>query len=119
VLLYLEPDHKIKNVARLIAWFTLPSLEQIKRNLENPDSISFLWRKVDDIDHQLEFRMIMQNSQECVNMIVRNMKRTGLIINKIYEKKRKILESEVTQTAIKETDIQKLLEKVAIFEQEL
>jgi hypothetical protein len=26
-LLYLEPDHKIKNVTRLIAWFTLPSLE--------------------------------------------------------------------------------------------
>lgn len=27
ILLYLEPDHKIKNVTRLIAWFTLPSLE--------------------------------------------------------------------------------------------
>jgi hypothetical protein len=27
ILLQLEPDHKIKNVARLIAWFTLPSLE--------------------------------------------------------------------------------------------
>ena len=26
-LLYLEPDHKIKNVTRLIAWFTLPSLD--------------------------------------------------------------------------------------------
>jgi hypothetical protein len=47
------------------------------------------------------------------------MKRTGLLVNKIYEKKRKILESEVTQTAIKETDIQKLLDKVAIFEREL
>lgn len=27
LLLYLEPDHKIKNVARLVAWFTLPALE--------------------------------------------------------------------------------------------
>ena len=37
ILLYLEADHKIKNVARLIAWFTLPSLEQIKRNMDNTD----------------------------------------------------------------------------------
>jgi hypothetical protein len=27
IFLLLEPDHKIKNVARLIAWATLPSLE--------------------------------------------------------------------------------------------
>ena len=48
ILLYLEPDHKIKNVARLRAWFTLPSLEQVKRNMENLDSISFIWRKLED-----------------------------------------------------------------------
>lgn len=27
VFLMLEPNHKIKNVARLVAWATLPSLE--------------------------------------------------------------------------------------------
>jgi hypothetical protein len=27
LLLYLEVDNKIKNVARLIGWFTLPALE--------------------------------------------------------------------------------------------
>ena len=27
VFLQLEPDHKIKNVAKLVAWATLPSLE--------------------------------------------------------------------------------------------
>jgi hypothetical protein len=74
VLLYLEPDHKIKNVARLIAWFTLPALDQIKRNLDNPDSISFIWRKVDEYD-ALEFKMIMQNANECVNLIVKHLKK--------------------------------------------
>lgn len=97
VLLYLEPDHKIKNVARLVAWFTLPALEQIKRNLDNPDSISFIWRKVDDFD-ALEFKMIMQNANECVNLIVKHLKKQGLIVNKNYEKKRKILESEVNES---------------------
>ncbi len=97
VLLYLEPDHKIKNVARLVAWFTLPALEQIKRNLDNPDSISFIWRKVDDYD-ALEFKMLMQNSNECVNLIVKYLKRAGLSVNKNYEKKRKIMESEVNES---------------------
>ena len=61
ILLFLEPDQKVKNVARLVAWFTLPSLEQIKRNMENPRNISFIWRKIEDSagDHQLEFKMIM------------------------------------------------------------
>jgi hypothetical protein len=75
VLLYLEPDHNFKNVARLIAWFTLPSLEQIKRNLERPDSVSFIWRKTEDMDHQLEFKMIMSNANECINLIVKQLKR--------------------------------------------
>lgn len=96
ILLYLEPDHKVKNVARLIAWFTLPSLEQMKRNMENPNSLSFIWRKLEDADHQLEFKMVMQNSGDCISLITKNLKQQGLSVNKVYEKKRKILESEVT-----------------------
>lgn len=48
VFLKLEPDHKIKNVGKLVAWATLPALEQIKRNLDNPDSITFIWRKFEE-----------------------------------------------------------------------
>jgi len=43
-----------------------------------------------------DFKMLMQNSTDCLNMIVRNLKSQGLIVNKGYEKKRKIMESEVT-----------------------
>jgi hypothetical protein len=113
VLLYLEPDNKIKNVARLAAWFTLPALEQIKRNLDNPDSISFIWRRVDDSPEALEFKMIMQNANECVNLIVKHLKKQGLIVNKNYEKRRKILESEVSESAYKEYNINMLLDKIA------
>ena len=118
VLLYLEPDHKIKNVARLVAWFTLPALEQIKRNLDNPDSISFIWRKIDDLD-SLEFKMIMQNANECVNLVVKQLKKQGLQVNKNYEKKRKILESEVSESAYKEYNINMLLNKIQQYEQNL
>ena len=52
LLLYLEPDQKIKNVSKLIGWFTLSALEQIKRNLDNPDSITFIWRKEEESDSE-------------------------------------------------------------------
>jgi hypothetical protein len=74
VFLVLEPDHKIKNVARLVAWATLPALEQIRRNLDNPDSITFIWRKIDEKD-PWNLSVVMQNANECVNLIVKHLKR--------------------------------------------
>lgn len=109
LLLYLEPDHKIKNVARLIAWFTLPTLEQVKRNMDNPDSIAFIWRKTEDQEKQLEFKMLMKNSQECLNLIMKHLKGQGINVAKVYEKKRKILESEVSsESATKGINIEDL-----------
>ena len=74
----MEPDNKIKNVARLTAWFTLPSLEQIKRSVDQPDSLVFIYRRkleegVTPPQH-LEFKIIMQNSTECINTILKNLK---------------------------------------------
>lgn len=40
--------------------------------------------------------MLMSNSAECTNLIVKNLKAQGITVNKGYERKRKILESEVT-----------------------
>jgi hypothetical protein len=39
VFLVLEPDHKIKNAAKIVAWASLPALEQIKRNMESKNTI--------------------------------------------------------------------------------
>jgi hypothetical protein len=60
----------------------------------------------------LEFKMIMQNANECVNLVVKHLKRQGLVVNKIYEKKRKILESEVNESQYKELNINKLLSTI-------
>ncbi len=115
VFLVLEPDHKVKNVARLVAWATLPSLEQLRRNLDNSDYVTFQWRKVDHRDPWI-LNLIMQNANECVNLISKNLKRLGMIVNKNYEKKRKILESEVTEKAMKELKINTLLERISQYE---
>jgi hypothetical protein len=58
----------------------------------------------------------MQNANECVNFIVKHLKRQGLVVNKNYEKKRKILESEVTENAVKGIQIDNLLEKINQYE---
>jgi len=50
MILYLRPDSKIKNVSKLIGWFSLAALEQIKRNLDNPDSVTFIWRSEKEED---------------------------------------------------------------------
>jgi hypothetical protein len=43
--------------------------------------------------------MMMKNSQECINIISKNLKAIGVSVSKVYEKKRKILESEVSSEA--------------------
>lgn len=63
--------------------------------------------------------MIMQNANECVNMVVKNLKKQGLIVDKKYEKKRKILESDVSQSQYKELNINNLLATIAQYEQSL
>ena len=61
LFLLLEPDHKIRNVAKLMAWASLASLEQMRRNLENPDCVTFVWRKVDERD-QWQLTVMIANS---------------------------------------------------------
>jgi len=52
------------------------------------------------------------NSQDFVNEIVRNLKESGIVAKKDFEKKRKILESEVTAGALAELKIDTLLKTI-------
>jgi hypothetical protein len=53
--------------------------------------VTFQWRKVDEKD-QWTLSVVMQNANECLNLIVKHLKNQGLAVNKNYEKKRKIME---------------------------
>ena len=46
-LLLFEPDQINSGMAKLISVATLCSLEKIVRNLDMPDSATFIWRKID------------------------------------------------------------------------
>lgn len=80
-------------MSKLVGWFSLGALEQIKRNLDNPDSITFIWRSpTGDEGDKAEYRLIMQNANECVNLIVKSLKKQGLQVVKNYEKKQRTAE---------------------------
>ena len=61
--------------------------------------MTFIWRKIDERD-PWSLSVIVKHSEDCINLLVRHMKNLGLSMNKNYEKKRKIMESEVTQKAM-------------------
>lgn len=59
------------------------------------------------------------NSNECISLIVKHLKRNGVIVHKDFEKKRKILESEVGKDAMKELKIESLLHTIGEYEAKL
>lgn len=120
VFLKLKTDTKIKNVAKLHAWATLPALSKIKHSLEFNEQINLEWRARDESKKPLVLTVHMnQNSQECLALILRRLKQQGVTSQKGFEKKRKIRESEVTQSAVSELKIDTLLRTIAEWEEKL
>ena len=47
IFLVIEPESKMKGIGKLVSWGTLPTIDNIRRNLDNPDYLTISWRKVD------------------------------------------------------------------------
>ncbi len=99
-----EPDQKHKGMAKLLSVATLWSLEKIVRNLDMPEYVTFIWRKMEDQKDQWVLKVEIQNYVEWINLIVKYLKMLEVSVQKKYEKKRKILASEVNDKAIKKTN---------------
>ena len=79
VFLMLKIDTKIKNVAKLHAWASLPSLEKVKHSLESNDYITLQWRTNDESKKPWVLNVWMnQNSNECISLLVRRLKAHGI-----------------------------------------
>jgi len=61
----------------------------------------------------------MQNSHDCLSLILRRLKQQGISAEKSLDKKRKIRESEVTSGAMAELKIDTLLRTIAEWEAKL
>lgn len=57
-----EPDPKKKDMAKLLSVATLCSLEKITRNMDMPEYITFMWRKLDNQKEQWVLKVEIQNN---------------------------------------------------------
>ncbi len=60
--------------------------------------------------------LMNQNSNECISLIVKHLKREGVVIHKEFEKKRLLLESEVSGDTVKDLQIDRLLATINEYE---
>lgn len=118
-LMMLKTDTKIKNVAKLQAWGSLSAVQKINHSLTANDQITMYWRRVENRKPWVLNVLMNQNSNDCISMIVKNLKKDGVQIKKEYEKKRMILESEVTKNAIKQMKIDSVLATIDQFEKKM
>ena len=118
--LKLKIDPKVKNVAKLVAWATLPALETIKHSLEYSEQLSISFRSIKQgVKPWVLHVQMHQNSQDCIALIRRRLKQHGIQAQKGFDKKRKIRESEVTQGAMSELKIDTLLKTIEEWENKL
>ena len=77
------------------------------------------WRRVQNRKPWVLNVLMNQNSNDCISMIVKNLKKDNITIKKEYEKKRMILESEVSKQAIKAMKIDSVLLTIEQFEKKM
>lgn len=117
VFLVLEPEPKMKGIGKLVSWGTLPTIDSIKRNLDNPDMLTVTWRKVGDREPWTLSILLPNNANDCVNLILKHLKKQGLIIDKKYQKKKKLKESEVTAASMMQpSEVEMLLKTIQQYE---
>jgi hypothetical protein len=119
VLIMLKTDTKIKNVAKLLAWASLPALERINHSLTANDQITMRFRSIEGRKPWVLNVLMNQNSNECISLIVKHLKREGVIVNKEFEKKRLLLESEVSGDTVKDLQIDRLLATIKEYESQM
>ena len=62
--------------------------------------LTVTWRKVGTKDPWTLNILLPNNANDCVNLILKHLKKQGLIIDKKYQKKKKLKESEVTAAGV-------------------
>jgi len=109
----------MKGIGRLVSWGTLPTIDNIKRNLDNPDQVTISWRKVDYKEPWILSLAMPNVAEECVTLIIGHLTKQGLTIDKRYDKRKKLSESEVTAQGVKQqqSQIEKLLKTIYQYEQ--
>jgi len=77
----------------------------MRRNLNRPDLVTFVWRHIDGRQPWV-LNLLIPKHEECISSIVNNMKTMGVGVEKNTKNEKKLRESEVTKDAIAQMDIE-------------
>jgi hypothetical protein len=80
-MLILEPQKQMRNMGLLLSWATLQSLDKLRRNLNRPDLVSFVWRHIEGKQPWV-LNLLISKHEECINTIVSNMQNMGVGVEK-------------------------------------
>lgn len=100
VFLVLEPEPKMKGIGKLVSWGTLPTIDNIKRNMDTPDVLTITWRKVDYKEPWILTVILPNNADDFVNLILSHLEKQKLDISKKFERRKKLKESDVTAEGV-------------------
>jgi len=75
VFLVLEPEPKMKGIGKLVSWGTLPTIDNIKRNMDTPDVLTITWRKVDYKEPWILTVILPNNADDFVNLILSHLEK--------------------------------------------
>ena len=117
MILIFELNTQIIDVGYLISWATLQSINTIKRTINEPESLTFEWKKIGESQAYAQYFKVPQASQ-LIELISGNMKRI-MRLNQELADKFVFKEEEVTGKAIKNMKIGEILEEIGLIERHL
>lgn len=117
VFLQFDLNNQVPGIGYLDSWATLQSLNTIKRSRQEPDRITFEWKKIEDIPPCSQHYKIAQAS-ELIDLVSRNMQKIGAIVRKNGSSS-VLNEDDVNGKAIKKMKIHEILQAIEVYEDNL
>lgn len=90
----------MKGIGKLVSWGTLPTIDNIKRNMDQPDYLTITWRKVDYKEPWILHVILSENSEDFMKLLLNHFEKHNITIKKTQERRQRLLESEVTKEGI-------------------
>ena len=117
VILIFELNTQVIDVGYLLSWATIQSLGSIKRAMNEPDRLTFEWKKIGD-NQPFSQQFKVPQASEMIELISRNIKKIAAL-SKERENRKVFSEEDVTGKVIKNIKIVEVLSDIKGLENDL
>lgn len=117
LILIFELNTQIIDVGYLLSWATIQSLGSIKRTMNEPDRLTFEWKKIGN-NEAFSQQFKVPGANALIELISKNVKRI-MALSREKESKKVFKEEEVTGKVIKNMKIADVLDDISILEKVL